>query len=456
MSSRSTVRRPAAIGPLHISLSGLVDSSGLGCFIGNVAFVAFVGLSGLVGLSCGDLEVRGVLDRVVGERVTLKIVEGDTLSGDLSLRAVDGALSSSEALKTVKQDDRSLSFIIPPDIAPGRAVAIAGRAGSAPYEVPLQINRLALALDERNTLEALPLPPATIKPSSVALESGRALLAMTPEGGSVVVCVGDRVRRISLGAEIQELSPVASQEGIVGMVGLPGGALVVTGSSLVILRFEKDQPPQQFSTPFVGGRALASNPDGTRAAALSSCDTDGDNQQEDCLTPIRIENNLLFLERPISLDSAPSATVLSLTTDGKGAVVADGEVTYGVWFGETTKISRVPWLFEGQPFTARPVGVDHALGQVSQLSVDLFAVAEQEKGMIVFLGFNPSREYDLQRTSSVLLKDKPSSLSFGRRTTLYVAAGNGLLFLDAGLPNPTVLPVDLSANSPIAALRVQP
>ncbi len=59
---------------------------------------------------CGEkpLEVRGALDRVIGEKVSLELVEGNaTFSGDLTLRTADTTIRG-DSLQVTKESDRSL------------------------------------------------------------------------------------------------------------------------------------------------------------------------------------------------------------------------------------------------------------------------------------------------------------------------------------------------------------
>ena len=88
-------------------------------------------LAMLWGCSDSSLEVRGSLDRVVGETVTLSLVEGETgFSGEVELIAADQTPFSTAALKVQQTDERKLTFVIPPGIAAGRAVAKAARVGA--------------------------------------------------------------------------------------------------------------------------------------------------------------------------------------------------------------------------------------------------------------------------------------------------------------------------------------
>lgn len=419
--------------------------------------------------SCGKkgLEVRGALNRVVGETVSLALVAGNpNFAGDLSLKAADSTSYNSASLHLAVNDDRNLSFVIPSGISTGKAVAQVAQASGGTYEVPLQVSRLVLALADKNTLEFLPLPGGTLsQPTALDLGTSKSLMALAPGGGTLATYAGEEVRVRSLGQEIKDWSTGIKQPGGSAMVALPdGGVLIATDAVVNLLRFAKDQQPRLASSkPLSGCKALTASASGALALALSTCDANNDKQNEDCVTLIHIAANDLTLDNPLSLNTTPSASIVDMTTDGKGAVILDNDSIYGVWLEDAPKITtKMAWSLAGQPFKAQPVALDHAIvpcigKDLPTSNIDIFAAMEKEKNLVAFLAFKPDGTNPLQFLStSTILTEKPSSLSFGRQADLYIALGTKVVTLNACSPNPQPASVEINPANAIVNLIVQP
>ena len=88
----------------------------------SISVVPLVTVLSLYGCGEGELEVRGTLDRVVGETVTLSLVEGEEgFSGKLALVGADRTRYYTRKLKVATKSSTELSFVLPPDVAAGQA-----------------------------------------------------------------------------------------------------------------------------------------------------------------------------------------------------------------------------------------------------------------------------------------------------------------------------------------------
>lgn len=397
---------------------------------------------------CGepDLEVQGITDRVVGETVTLTLVEGESgFSGTVELRDAKGQSFPENGLRVNKVDERKLSFVIPTGIAAGSARAKVGRKDEGTYDVPLKINRLALALNDQGAVEVLPLPPATITPSSlpgVSATGGHVALAST--GGEVAVLGQDQVSRFALGQTPKAVGPGLEQKGGRALAAVPDGLLLCSDAAVILLKFVQGKVTQT-TAPFNGCRAVAADGQGTRAAVLSTCDTDSDSQLEDCLTVLDIGASFT-VGTPISLDDAPSAMLVSMTTDGKGAVVADQAAVYGLWLDTPNPLP----VTETFGMAANIVDLTRGPSSVG----DLFAVADSDGKRVIYLGFDNNSFKKL--TAESPLPEAPVALAFGRQSELYVAVGQTLYALDAEHPQVEPSLLSVSSAGAIRSLVVQP
>ena len=413
----------------------------------------------------GDLEVRGNLDRVVGETVTLSLVEGDPpFSGQLSLRASDGTRYSSATLKMKKKSVTELTFVIPPDVAAGKATVQVGKAGEdGAYDVPLQINRLALGLTAKGTLEAYPLPPTSLKTSNRSVagtNSSSTLLSMASSGGLVAALSGGQLSLLSLGASIKERVSPITQAGQC-LAALDTGVLVGTKTNILLYSLGTGKTIKQQATFNVAGcKTISVSGDGTKALVLSHCDTKSDGVADsDCLTEITLGTNLKEGKAAV-LDSKASATLAALSAAGKTAVVADGDTVYGVVLdstgGNTHKTSKVSWGVSAIPVAlARSPRKEKISGKL----VDLFAVADSSKKLIRFVGVDVDlvKWVELgQSRLEISMSDEPSGLSFGRRLDLYATAAKKLYHIKSLRAKPQIVALGTLATQPISSLVVQP
>jgi hypothetical protein len=427
--------------------------------------LAAFGLAALLALpSCGgDLQVKGSVERVVGENVTLALVSGEpTFNGQLSLRASDHTVLDASALQANRMDERTLSFVIPAGIAAGSAVAVVGQSGGGTYEVPLRISRLAVVLDESGGLEAWPLSPSSLPRTGFPTKTGPgARLALSPTGGELAVVAGDEVRLLALGAEIRDIGAGIKQSGVLALAAGPAGqVLVATADALILFQFRRGEQTTQAAVTFKDIRALAIASSGESAVVLYGCDTNTDGILDAaCLEKVLLSPSLgRDSGSRVPLDAGPEASVLAVSRDGKGVLVADSKGIFGLYAEAPPRKSTVGWSVNGSAFTgAQPVGADRAGAVVSGQTVDLFAVAEKSKQLVELIAFNPGAGGTLQRVGTLPLSEPPSRISYGRRTQLYVAAGKGLLSVDVGLASPTVSPVaEVTPTANISGLVVQP
>ncbi len=283
--------------------------------------------------ACGEpeLEVRGVLDRVVGEKVQLKLVEGETgFSGEAELVDSEGTSFKAGALKIVASGEKKLTFSVPPGVAPGKATARVRRKGEdGAYNVPLQINRLVLAATSTGVVELIPLAPASLSVSTLSgLDASGGSLALSPGGGDLAVFSQSQVNVYGLGKTPKKITGLQQGSGS-AMAAIPGGVLICVADNstppienLVAIKYE----PSVSEVPkaFPGGQAIAADATGTKAVILHSCDTNNDSIKEDCITVLTISGGTISIApTPIKVDDTFSAQHVAMTSDGNAVVVAD-------------------------------------------------------------------------------------------------------------------------------------
>jgi hypothetical protein len=414
----------------------------------RAVLVSFSLIHLLWGCADSSLEVRGALDRVVGETVTLNLVEGETgFSGELDLIAADETPFSSAALKVEQIDDSTISFVVPPGIAPGRAIVKAARVDeSGTYDVPLTISRLAVALTSTGVVEVLPLPPTVLKTSTLEeIDATGGHLALTGSGGEVAVMAQDQINILPLGISSNNTFPGIQQNNGRAIAAIPGGVVICTDTA--VFRFKHDQG-QTTKTDILlpDCSAIAVSDDGTRAVVLSACDTDSDTVKEDCLTELKLASSIT-MGAQVSLDATPSASMVALRRDGMGAVVPDTKEIYGVWFDSAPVVTTVTWA---PPAT--PAGISRGNSSLG----DLFAIGDSSSGRIRFVAFDTKAGNTLKPVSDLDLKEIPTALGFGRRAELFVAAGTKLYQVNAQVQQPKAEALEVTASSEVSALLVQP
>jgi len=407
--------------------------------------------------ACGepDLEVKGTLDRVVGEVVTLRLAAGeDGFSGTLELVDARARKFSGAALKVQKTDDKELSFVVPGGVAPGKATARVGRKDSdEDYNVPLDINRLALGLDDNGTIETLPLAPATLAPGSISrIEAAGGLVSLSPSGGQLAVLAKDELSLLALGATAKPVGPAIQQKDGRAIFAVPDGVLVCTDTALLLVRF-KDGNTSQLTATIAGCQGVAGDDDGTVAAVLHTCDSDSDTTMEDCVTVFQIGSALTEVtnQKNISLDAKPDATHIAMTADGKGVVVADPELIHGLWLGDGSKAPEPVAVKWGQAATI--VGLDRGPFSLG----DLFVAADAATKTVLLLGFDPNAGHLFKKLKEeITLPDTPTAMAYGLGTQLYVASGTKLYLLDAEQPQKEAEELQLAGASKLLSLAVQP
>lgn len=395
--------------------------------------------------STPEPEIRGVLDRLVGEPVTIELVQGSaTFTEEVRLTDAGGVAFDAASLVFKRVNDTTVTFTIPTGVAPGAATLSLGRDGEAvPYRVPLQLNRAALAYSDQGALELLPLPPATIATTSLTGGGTPAQLALSPGGGQVLVLSGTRLRTVNVGRGLSDVGTGFNVAGATCVATLPDGAVVGTSSSVLLLTVTAmGQITQQASFPIPGVRAIATDRKGLRAAVLSACDTNRDDLPDaDCVTEL-VLGSTPSVGRQFVLDSTPSASFVALRSDGQAAVVADNDAIYGVTFSSAPP-TKLQWMAP-----ARPVGIDRGPSPLG----DLFAIGDGASNLVQLVGFDGEV---LKPVSQIKLAEPPTALAFGRRSELYVATGTKLHQLDAATASPTPKLLNVAGSRPILALQVQ-
>jgi len=421
-----------------------------GAGLAGLVVLALTGLTGLaLGGACGEpeLELRGTLDRVVGETVQLQLVEGDPgFSGEVELTDSEKATFKAGALKISTSGDKKLSFLVPPAIAAGPAVARVKRKDEdGAYDVPLQINRLVVAATSSGVVELIPLTPSTLSAGTLPdVDAAGGHLALSPSGGEVAVLAKDEISVHALGKTPRRITGL-QQTGGVAMAAIPDGVVICTSSTIVVTKYAPKV--ESANTTFSGCQGVAADATGTIAVILHACDTNSDTVMEDCLTTMKL-GSTISLGTPFSVDGKASASYVAMRADGKAAVVGDSEALYGVWLdGGTAKLTSVPeW-----PQSAVPAGI--SLGS-SSLG-DLFAVVDSYTQSIYFVAFQDDVK-TLKKISSLALSEPPSAIAFGRAAELLIAAGTKLYATDAQFMNPKATLLGLTTSNPVKALLVQP
>lgn len=401
----------------------------------------------LLAAGCGepDLEVRGVLDRVIGETVTLKLTSGDTgFSGDLELVDARARRFSAAALKINKKDDRELTFAVPAAAAQGKATARVGRTDDKNYTVPLEINRLALALDDKGAIEVLPLPPATISAGAIGgISAAGGQISLAPGGGELAILTQDQLHLLALKAPpAKPVAPAITQTGN-AIAAVPGGVLVCTDSALTLVSF-KGGSTSQISAPLAGCKALAADRAGTKAVVLNTC-----NSTSDCLTVYDIGTSITQVTNPpITLDNNPGARHVAMRPDGKGAVVADVDGIYGVWLD----VAGVP-----NPVTVSWPGSSPSVAGLAMAPLatdEIFAAADATNKQVLLLGFD-STVLKQFIGGDIPLPEAPTAMGFGVGTQLFVATSTKVYSVDALNPGPPSA-AGITAANPVLQLVVQP
>lgn len=406
-------------------------------------------LANLFGCS-SELEVKGNASRVIGERVTLALLEGDSVfDGEVTLSDARGGVHLGSALAVKKTDDRTLSFVIPPATAAGPATARVKQKGSGEYAVPLTISRLAVALDSKGELETLALPPSSLGATHPTTEFGGVQLSISPGGGTVVALTQKGVYFYQLGKEIKEIGSLLLAG--TSIAALPSGVIVGTPTSIQIYHYTEGKGIEAGgSLTIKDTQALAVGSDGQRAVALVRCDTNADNvPDKDCVISIDLSGAAPIKGQQVELDANPSAALLAVRGNGLAAVVADGDKVYGVDFtAAPPKLTTLTWS------GAKAVALARSTTVIQSQDNDIFAIADEMSKTIRMVGFQGATLAEID--SIITLDVVPSHLAFGRATDLYVVTGPKLLQVDASVKDASPVPLSPQLTQAPLSFVVQP
>jgi hypothetical protein len=184
--------------------------------------------------------------------------------------------------------------------------------------------------------------------------------------------------------------------------------------------------------------------------ALTHCDLDADNAPDgDCVVRIEVNGGATRqLGEPIAIDDSADASVIALRPDGTGAVLADPNNIHGVLFENPIRIvAPLEWVQR----PANPVDID--AGPTSILG-GLFAVVDAATPVLRVVGFSTDDNVLREVRVPPLTDVSPVSLSFGRGTDFYLAAGTNVLVYDLDAPNTPPTSV-LQATEPLVSVTLQ-
>lgn len=413
-----------------------------------LAGLAALGLVLLGSGACSpELEVKGNTQRVIGERVTLALVEGDVFGTELTLTDADKVEAQASALDIQQADERTLSFVIPPGTAAGAATVRVKQKGGGTYVVPLTISRLAVAVGKDGRVETLALPPSTLgatTPSTAIDPFVGQQVVMTLDGGTAVALAGTGFYTFRLGKDPQTGPSLA----ITGtcIAALPqDGVVVGTATSIQAYRRKESVYVGNSLTGPSNVRAIAAADDGTRAIALATC---GSNN---CLLIVDVSGVAPKKESEVLLGPSSGATLLAIRADGKGAVVVDGSTIYGVDLAGTPKITTLS--------IGKGVAIARATTVINNQANDLFAIADETSLKIRLVGFqgNVGSQVLTDIDSNIDLGGNvPSHLAFGRGAELYVVTGTKLLKIDASAKDAVPVPLSQQLTQAPLSFVVQP
>ena len=435
-----------------------------------LALLALLLLTGTL-FACGEgpLELQGNLERVVGETVTLELLEGeDDFNGKLELVGADRTKYPANKLNVSVKNSRKLSFVIPGDVAPGEATARAGRTNNdKTYDVGIKINRLALTMDGASLLEVLPLPPTSMPPSSIASTGGTGgLMSLSPTGGLVALFAADQLRLMTMGATLKDLSAPINQKGAKCLMALNDGMLVGTDTQVIYLKRVTGKGmtrASDFSLP--GCTDISVDNAGTTALVLSRWDSSGGGgtPDADALTELSLGSSSSAYST-LKVDGAPGASAVSLSGDGKTAVIADGPALYGVTLKGSGQFAftQLHWGIAATPVSLTRTG---QAVEVSGQPVYVHAIAESSRNHIRFVAhdrdnlkwiYQNGKSAGSPLTVDVTSQGTPGAIAFGRRLELYVAAERAIYKVTNLRETPSITALGLTTTNKITSLAVQP
>ncbi|MBK8480554.1 MAG: hypothetical protein IPL40_05205 [Proteobacteria bacterium] len=390
----------------------------------------------LAALGCGDgLSVKGRLDRVIGEPLTIELIEGKpTFGSDVTLVDAAGKVFEADALRARLVSPRELSCLIPRGAQVGPARLRLPRQGtSSEYAIPLTVSRLLIALDEAGAVHALPLAGSVVAGAQLDTARPVAQLSLSPSGGQLAVVTvpsedapHGQLRLYALAAEPRLLHTLDLEQAPAAVAATDDGVVVATAAQLAFYRADRENGLQTaFTAALAQVQGLAVAAEAPVAAVLLRCDSNNDGTVDaDCVARLALdrEDAAQQLSATTVLDSTPSARLIALRRDGLAVVVADTQVVYGVLYdGATARVTAQAW----DPSPAEPTSIDDAPSGIG----DIFAISDRRNGVVFVVGFNPAANNDLGVVRrSPVLDIAPVALSFGRGTDLLVASPAGGIF----------------------------
>lgn len=398
----------------------------------------------LCSCAAGEPEVRGDIERLVGETITVELVEGDpTLAGQAELVDASGKRFDSKAINTHATSNKQLEFVIPAGVAAGPATLhLARQDQEGDYRVSITIDRVAAAMAGDEIVHFIPLPPSVLSPFSVTLGAAPSALSWLPSARYLATLSGDQVSFIRPSKQ-PEIDTSVRVPGASSIAALPDGALVGTPSAIVLVRLEQNGiAAHKGQLAVTHTKALAVTPTGDKAVALTECDTDDDlTVDADCLVPIDLSPDTPRFDAPVPINASPSATAVAIDPTGVHAVTADRDAIIGVDFSvdPPNNVTKLAW--PDPP--GEPVAVERTQTVINGNIEDIFSVAEGRNMMISSAAF---ADHQIQRLQQVPLQmtTAPEHMAFGRGTDLYITSGTSAFKVDVSHASLSGIPLDIA------------
>lgn len=429
--------------------------------LASIAKLQFWGLVIALTACNAELEIRGNSDRVIGETVKLALVQGELgITDEVTLRDADNSAFDKTLTQAKLEDGGSLTLVIPPDIAAGDATLTVATGDDPPqFEVPLSINRMLFTL-LGGIVEMHGLPPSKLPSRTYSSATAVTAISLSPDGGRLAVLTASALQIFPLSADPFEQQPQGSLlSGGSCLSALPSGAIACTSTGITVITIVDGATTQkQFSIGKSVGVSV--NGDGSRAAILHhECGLDADNKaiSADCVTELVIGENIALGAQDIQVDDTASASLISINWAGTGAVVGDSAKIYGVMFGPPVSINNWDWKTDHSDAT--PVAI--ARGRDKE-GIPFFALADSGENTIwvgaISANLPSSSVVQLRHTGAWTLDQKPTALSFGQYTDLYVSTASGFYTFDVRSNGslPTALTELPLPKTTIQSIKVQP
>lgn len=429
-------------------------------------FALLVAATLLLSCEAGPPRIEGVTTRVVGDTVTLRLVEGEAnfAPGDKIARLVDSsaAVYTSDAeeaekrIEVLEQDRKNVVAVLPSGSAPGTAMLYLQREGAeAEFEVPLTIDRVSLTLTSGGTMALVPLPPAQLAPQAFA-EQPLKQISVSPDGRTVAFISGDEIGFADVGrATRDESSQQITRVKVANaklVAALDDGAVVATNESVSVLK-KTATGVDESKLQIANARALSAAESGNFAVVLFACPSGGSGPNDAaCVVRIDLSSQEPSSGAAIVLEAPNTASLVAISRTGAQVAAPEGDQIHGVAFDKTPpQISKLTWS-DG----ANPISVDRATATIDRERNDLFAVADAQGKRVRTFGFAEGILRFIQQGDATF-EIAPGPLSFGRGIELYVSSGGKLYAVDltAG-SKPSVTDTGVEVPSDAITLQVQP